>query len=63
MKLLCLETCWDDAYYTEEQVYTVDAEKGKRLLATGYFKVLDGPPPEKPVDEQPPGRRKKITVK
>lgn len=63
MKLLCITTCYNKAYYNEKEVYTVSDARGKELVATGYFERLDGPTPEKPVDEQPPGRRKKITVK
>ena len=63
MKLLCHTTCFVGAYYNEDQVVNVDVDRGKELLASGYFERLNGPAPEKPVEIQEPGRRKKITVK
>lgn len=63
MKLLCIETCFMNGLYNEDSVYEFDSERGRELLKSGYFARLEGPPPEKPVEDQPPGRRKKITVK
>lgn len=63
MKLLCHTTCFIGAYYNEDQVVNVGDARAKELLASGYFERLNGPPPEKVVERQEPGKRRKITVK